>query len=262
MPNKKPLAVVILAAGQGKRMQDPAKPKVLYEIAGKPLVAHVLDLAEKMHSIRKVVIVGFGREQVKEYIEKNYSGVQFVIQDEQLGTGHAMMQTAAHLQHFDGDILVLYGDVPLLSQATATKLLETHDSANAKATVLSSVLDDPAGYGRIVRTHDGRHLEKIVEERDATPKEKKIKEWNSGIYVFDAKTLYPILKQLEPNNEQGEYYLTDVFAFIISRYGPHAVSIMITEDSIEVAGVNTKDQLSALEREYVARNLLYSFQKR
>ena len=119
--------------------------------------------------------------------------------------------------------------------------------------VTRAKLDDPTGYGRIVRTADGKHLEKIVEERDASPEIRQIKEWNSGIYVFDSRTLYPILQQLRPNNDQGEYYLTDVFGFLISHYGSSSVSIVMTDDPTEVAGVNTKDQLSALEQEYYAR---------
>lgn len=235
-------------------MQDPTKPKVLYEIAGKPLVGHVLDLAENIHSTKKVVIIGFEKKKVQAYIESNYPGVEFAIQEQQLGTGHAMMQTATHLEDFDGDIVVLYGDVPLLSGETVSRLIETHHATNAKATVLSSILDDPTGYGRIIRTKDGKHLEKIVEERDATPEEKQIKEWNSGIYVFDAKSLYPILEQLQPNNDQGEYYLTDVFGFLIEHFSRDAVSVVMTDDATEVAGVNTKDQLAALEAEYFTRN--------
>lgn len=235
-------------------MQDPTKPKVLYEIAAKPLVGHVLDLANKVHSTKQVIIIGFGRDQVKAYIESNYAGVEFAIQDKQLGTGHAMMQTATNFADYDGDILVLYGDVPLLSEATTSRLVQEHRISNAKATVLSSVLDDPTGYGRIVRTADGKYLEKIVEERDASHEIRQIKEWNSGIYVFDAKTLYPILKQLEPNNDQGEYYLTDVFGILISSFGKDAVSIVMTTDATEVAGINTKDQLAALEAEYFTRN--------
>ena len=239
-------------------MQDPTKPKVLYEIAGKPLVGHVLDLANKIHSTKQVVIIGFGRDQVKAYIESSYSGVDFAVQEEQHGTGHAMMQTATHLADFDGDILVLYGDVPLLTQETATRLIENHRSSGAKATVLSSILDDPTGYGRIVRTADGKHLERIVEERDASPEIRQIKEWNSGIYVFDSTALYPILQELEPNNDQGEYYLTDVFTFLTELFGPEAVSVIMTSDPTEVAGINTKDQLTALEAEYYTRQAVAS----
>jgi UDP-N-acetylglucosamine diphosphorylase/glucosamine-1-phosphate N-acetyltransferase len=239
-------------------MQDPTKPKVLYEIAGKPLVGHVLDLANKIHPARKVVIIGFGKEKVRDYIDSNYEGVDFAVQEDQHGTGHAMMQTATHLADFDGDILVLYGDVPLLTEKTTSKLIETHRSTNAKATVLSSTLDDPTGYGRIVRTADGKHLERIVEERDASPEIRQIKEWNSGIYVFDAATLYPILQELEPNNDQGEYYLTDVFSLLTAQFGPASVSVVRTDDAIEVAGINTKDQLSALEAEYYTRQALAS----
>ena len=254
MPNSpRPLATVILAAGQGKRMQDPTKPKVLYEIAGIPLVGHVLKLSENLGSERTIVIVGFGREQVKKYISSLYPKTEFAIQAEQHGTGHAMQQTASLLENYHGDILVLYGDVPLLSETTVANLLEVHKKSGAKATVLSAIYEDPTGYGRIVRSEDGKYLKAIVEERDASPEIKKIKEMNSGIYVFQAESLYPALAKLQPNNDQMEYYLTDVFSLLIEEFGPESVAISRTENPIEVSGVNTKDQLLELERVYLEK---------
>lgn len=248
--HQRPLATVILAAGQGKRMQDPSKPKVLYEIAGVPLIGHVLKLSESIRSERTVVIVGFGKEKVIEYISPIYPNVEFVVQAAQHGTGHAMQQTAPLLENYSGDILVLYGDVPLLAESTVKNLLEVHRNSGAKATVLSAIYQDPTGYGRIVRSHDGKYLEAIIEERDASPEIKKIKEMNSGIYVFEAKYLYPALTKLQPNNDQKEYYLTDVFGLLIAEFGTNAVAIHQTYDPVEVIGINTKDQLLELEKIY------------
>jgi UDP-N-acetylglucosamine diphosphorylase/glucosamine-1-phosphate N-acetyltransferase len=249
----RPLATVILAAGQGKRMQDPTKPKVLYEIAGIPMIGHVLKLARRVGSERTIVIVGFGKEKVIDFISSVYPNAEFAVQSEQLGTGHAMQQTAALLKNYEGDILVLYGDVPLLTDRTIEDLLELHRNSYAKATVLSAVYDDPTGYGRIVRFHDKKHLVKIVEERDASPEIKQIKEMNSGIYVFQGEFLYSALAQLRADNDQKEYYLTDVFAILIKEYGSTSVAIHQTFDPIEVSGVNTKDQLQELEKVFYGR---------
>ena len=232
-------------------MQDPTKPKVLYELAGKPLVGHVLDLAQAVGSSRIITIVGFGREKVMEYVSSVAPNSEFAIQDKQLGTGHALQQTTELLNGYDGTMLILYGDVPLLRQETITKLLETHRKEGARATVLSAIYEDPTGYGRIVRTADGKHLDSIVEERDASAEIKAIKEMNSGIYVFDSKVLFSFLDLLQANNNQAEYYLTDVFAMIVNKFGEDSVSIFTTDLPIEVSGVNTKDQLSELERYYL-----------
>ncbi len=252
MPNSsRPLATVILAAGQGKRMQDPTKPKVLYEIAGIPIVGHVLQLAKGIGSERTIVIVGFGKEKVIKYASSSFPETEFAVQAEQLGTGHAMQQTANLLENYSGDILVLYGDVPLLSASTVQNLLEVHENSGALATVLSAIFEDPAGYGRIVRTHDEKYLEAIIEDRDANPEVKAIKEINSGIYVFQAKYLYPALSQLKADNNQKEYYLTDVFKILIAEFGSSSVAISQTLNSIEVSGINTKEQLLELEKIYL-----------
>lgn len=234
-------------------MQDPTKPKVLYELAGIPLIGHVLNLGKQIRTDRTIVIIGFGRDQVRGYVLSQDPTAEFAIQAEQLGTGHAMQQTASLLEDFDGDILVLYGDVPLLSDSTVRSLLEVHKRTRSKGTVLSAHFDNPKGYGRIVRTPDGAHLSSIVEERDATDEIRKIQEINSGIYVFDAKVLYSALAQLEPNNDQKEYYLTDVFSHIIAEFGADSISISQTSNPIEVSGINTKDQLEELEQVYIRK---------
>jgi UDP-N-acetylglucosamine diphosphorylase/glucosamine-1-phosphate N-acetyltransferase len=251
LPESKQLVTVILAAGQGKRMQDPTKPKVLYELAGKPLVGHVLDLAKNVASQRTIVIVGFGRDKVQAYIELVAPKTEFAIQEPLLGTGHALQQTTPLLGNFDGNILVLYGDVPLLQQATIERLLASHSEAGVRATILTAIFDNPAGYGRIVRTNDGKHLKAIIEHRDASDEVREIKEINSGIYVFDAKTLFEFLDKLKTDNDQKEYYLTDVFSMIVASYGDHSVALSVAELPIEVSGVNTKEQLAALEEYYL-----------
>ncbi|MFI5263899.1 MAG: sugar phosphate nucleotidyltransferase, partial [Candidatus Kapaibacterium sp.] len=201
-----------------------------------------------------IVIVGFGREKVMEYISSIAPGSEFVVQAEQHGTGHAMQQTSSLLENYKGDILVLYGDVPLLSENAVKQLLQVHRNSGAKATVLSAIYEDPTGYGRIVRSEDEKHLKAIIEERDANPEIKKIKEMNSGIYVFQAEYLYPALAKLQPNNDQKEYYLTDVFSSLIQEFGPASVAISQTKNPVEVSGVNTKDQLQELERVFLANS--------
>ncbi len=250
---ERPLASVIMAAGQGKRMQDPSKPKVLYPLAGQPLVAYVLELTEQLGCEHTIVIIGFGREQVREYLAQEFPDASTVVQDAQLGTGHAVMQAESSLKDFNGDVLVLSGDVPLLTLETCSDLIRTHQASKAKATVLTVKLENPFGYGRVVRSKDGQSMTKIVEERDASDEEKKIDEINSGIYVFDAKALFASLKALRPENAQGEYYLTDVFAEILARFGHGSIAIAMTNDPNEVAGINTKDQLLALEEIFLAR---------
>lgn len=233
-------------------MQDPTKPKVLYELAGTPLVGHVLAQAQGVDSSRTIVIVGFGRDKVINYVKSVAPQAEFAVQDQQLGTGHALQQTTPLLEGFDGNILILYGDVPLLSSETIANLLATHQSTGARATILSAIFEDPTGYGRIVRTGDGKHLKAIVEHRDASEEILKIQEINSGIYVFDAKTLFSFLHKLETNNNQAEYYLTDVFKMIVDAYGDASVALSVTPNAIEVSGVNTKDQLGALEEYYLS----------
>jgi UDP-N-acetylglucosamine diphosphorylase/glucosamine-1-phosphate N-acetyltransferase len=248
----RPLAIVVLAAGQGKRMQDPSKPKVLYPIAGEPMLGHVLRLCEQLKSNHTIAIIGFGRDQVAEYLSREFPAVQIVIQSEQLGTGHAVQQAEKPLNGFRGDVLILSGDVPLLSIQTVQHLLAAHHSKNSLATVLAVRMENPTGYGRIVRTPGG-NLDRIVEEKDATEQIREIKEINSGIYIFDAGTLFSVLRHVDRTNAQGEYYLTDTFGLIIQQFGPGSIAVAITNDPIEVSGVNTKEQLTELEREYSRR---------
>lgn len=242
----KALAVVILAAGQGTRMNDPSKPKVLFELRGKPMIDHVIARARELSPKKIVIVVGYGREHVTAHVLERFGtdGIEFAVQEPQLGTGHAMMQTAANLEGFMGDVLVLYGDVPMLTTTTLKKLITAHDAVHAGVTILTAVPDDPAEYGRIIRNANGG-VERIVENKDANAAEKKIKEINSGIYVFDAQLLYETLSMLTPKNAQGEYYLTDIIGIYRSCDIP--VAAQIADDPREVAGINSVVQLQQAE---------------
>lgn len=244
------LAVVILAAGKGTRMKNPDVAKVMYEINDKPMVHYVVDLAVRLQAHRTLLVVGWQKQSVIEYISKVHPQVEFVEQAEQLGTGHAVTQVLPALAEFDGDLLVLSGDVPLLSEKTARALLGYHRTSEAVATILTAELDDPVGYGRIVRNEDGS-VQKIVEHKDATKAEREIHEINSGIYVFHKQKVSECLPQLSARNAQGEYYLTDVFElFWKNRWRVSAVKAI---DAVEVMGINDFTQLEAAKTLMTAR---------
>ena len=234
------IAAIIMAAGQGKRMNDPTRAKVMYEINGRPMIHYVVDLAVALGAMRIVVIVGHQRQSVIQYLKKSHPTVICAVQDPQLGTGHAIMQSAEALKSFSGHVLVLSGDVPLLTEATMRKLLLHHSDTGAVATILTSNMSDPAGYGRIIRNPDGS-VKRIVEHRDASAEERKVKEINSGIYVFEKEKLFDGLKHITQNNSQNEYYLTDVFGY----YWQHqwTVSALVADDEREIQGINTIEQL-------------------
>jgi len=248
-PKQIKLAVIILAAGKGKRMKDPQMAKVMYEINGKPMIEYVVELAGKLQAARTLVIVGWQKQMVTDYLGKATPGVEFVEQNEQLGTGHAVLQTMEPMKDFEGEILVLSGDVPLLSEKTLKALLGYHRTSGAAATILTAELEDPSGYGRIVHNEDGS-VQKIVEHKDASPKELAIKEINSGIYLFDKQRLFESLHHLAPNNAQGEYYLTDVFEVFWKN--SWRVSAVKAIDPAEVMGINDAAQLET------ARNIMTS----
>lgn len=241
--NKK-LAVAILAAGLGKRMKSPDKPKVMFEINQRPMIDYVVELAFKVNAELVVPIVGHHKEQVIDFLNNTFPGkdIKYAVQAEQLGTGHAVIQTESLLKDFDGEILILSGDVPLLKFETVEKLLDEHFSAGNDATLLTTVFDNSHGYGRIVRDSDG-HFSKIVEEKDATEDEKKIKEINPAIYIVNAKVLFEALAKISPLNSQKEYYLTDIFHFIPKD----KTGTVVTSDELEVTGVNSIEQLKEME---------------
>lgn len=248
--NTTPVSIVILAAGQGKRMKS-TLPKVLQPLAGRPLLKHVIDAARSLEPTAIHVVYGHGGDQVREVLKDE--PVSWVLQAERLGTGHAVMQAMPNVPN-DHVVLVLYGDVPLISRTTLTELLAL---AGTQQTALLTVeLDDPTGYGRIVR---GKHdrVQRIVEQKDASRKELKIRECNTGVLAAPARLLKKWLKSLRNDNAQGEYLLTDVIGMAASE--KVQVNPLVTANVVEVLGVNDKVQLAELEgsfRRQVARNLL------
>lgn len=201
------LTAVILAAGKGTRMKSKL-PKVLHKVGGRPMVEHVLDAAEAAGCRDNVVVIGHGAELVKPVIGER---ARLVLQAEQLGTGHAVLQAADALNGFTGTVMILCGDTPLLEAEELKKFYAAHAAGGAAATVMSAMLEDPSGYGRILRDEKG-DVSGIVEEKDATEAQKKICEINTGNYCVEAPLLFEVLKTLGNNNAQGEYYLTDVLA--------------------------------------------------
>lgn len=234
------LSVVIMAAGKGTRMLNPNMAKVMYEINGRPMIDHVVDLALQMNSRHTIVIVGWQKDSVIHHLATRANKVTCVEQNPQLGTGHAVMQAEAALRNFDGDVLVLSGDVPLLRLETLKRLHQFHTTQHAAATVLTAIVSDAAGYGRIVRDNRGEVVA-IVEHKDATPEQQAVKEINSGIYVFDRVRLFEGLKGLTPDNAQKEYYLTDVFNYFWRA--KFKVCAVPAQDVREVQGINTLQQL-------------------
>jgi UDP-N-acetylglucosamine diphosphorylase/glucosamine-1-phosphate N-acetyltransferase len=245
----KKLATVILAAGKGKRMRNPDKSKVMFPLKGKPMIQHVVELALKIHSEKIILIVGHQKQTVMDFITEIFKDdmdkISFASQDEQLGTGHAVMQTKPDLENFDGDTLILSGDVPLLRFETVDKFLNFHNANGFSASLLSANFENPFGYGRIVRDNNGNFID-IVEEKDADLEEKKIAEINSGIYIVDNKNLFEALKTIKTDNAQGEYYLTDIFNYFKDKN--MKIGAVPTENNIEITGVNTVEQLEEMEK--------------
>ncbi|GAB2787600.1 bifunctional UDP-N-acetylglucosamine diphosphorylase/glucosamine-1-phosphate N-acetyltransferase GlmU [Halomonas shantousis] len=234
------LDVVILAAGQGTRMRS-AKPKVLHRLAGKPMIRHVIETADSLEVGRLHVVVGHGAEQVREALADKT--LDFALQAEQKGTGHAVAQTLEALG--DGKVLVLYGDVPLIRRDTLAALLAETDETHLG--LLTVTLDDPTGYGRIVRDGQG-HVTAIVEHKDASEAQRDIQECNTGILATTAEQLRRWLPRLSADNAQGEYYLPDVIAMAVSD--GVAVTTVAPASPVEVEGVNDRLQLARLERAY------------
>ncbi len=242
------VAAVVLAAGMGKRMNSDLA-KVLHPMAGKPLLGHVLDTLGELGVSRTVVVVGHQREKVQATFAAE-PGLEWAIQAEQRGTGHACMMAEPALGDFHGVVLVVCGDTPLLTARTLHALLERHAQSSAQVTVLSMRLADPKGYGRVVRTADGQGIERIVEEKDASADIKAIDEVNSGIYAFEHAALSGILSSLTANNSQGEYYLTDTVSLLQARGAKAAV--WCAQDARELLGINTPDQLAEAEQAWLA----------
>ena len=235
------LVTVILAAGKGTRMKSKL-PKVLHKAAGKSMVQHVIDAAKAAGAKRNIVVTGFGGDMVREAIGAQ---AEYAQQKEQLGTGHAVMQTADLLKDETGTVMVLCGDTPLLTGDLLKKLYQAHVEAQAKATVLTAIMPDATGYGRIIRMADGS-VQKIVEHKDATEEERQVKEVNSGIYCFDAKALFESLKKVTNDNAQGEYYLPDVLE-ILQKQG-EKIWAVAADDYESTLGINSRLQLAGAEK--------------
>ncbi|HET9143055.1 bifunctional UDP-N-acetylglucosamine diphosphorylase/glucosamine-1-phosphate N-acetyltransferase GlmU [Actinophytocola sp.] len=250
------LGSIVLAAGEGTRMRS-ATPKVLHGIAGRTLVEHAVRAAAGLDPEHLAVVVGHGRDRVGAHLD-TLAGelgrpVTVAVQETQNGTGHAVSCALDALPGLaTGTVLVTYGDVPLLDTATLTALLDEHDAAGNAVTVLTAVVDDPTGYGRILRDPDGA-VSAIVEQKDATEEQRRIAEINSGIYAFDAEVLIAGLARLDPHNAQGELYLTDVIG--IARAAGHRVGALACADEWLVRGVNDRVQLAELGAEYNRRLL-------
>lgn len=243
-----PRAAIVLAAGKGKRMKSDL-PKVLHKIHDKTIIATVIDTLMSLRIERIVVVVGYKGEMVEKELA-NYP-VSFAWQKEQLGTGHAVMMTREAMADFKGTTLVALGDVPFLSPGAIEKLFEVHDRTKAKATCLSAILEDPSGYGRIIREGDSDILKEIVEHKDATEEQRQIKEMNTGTFCFDNKVLFDTLTSINNENSQGEYYLTDCVKILYRN--KMRVSVTPLDDPDEGLGVNSVEQLEALAKKFANR---------
>ncbi len=237
----RPLKVAVLAAGHGKRMRSDL-PKVLHPLAGRPMVGYVVDTARALGPERIVVVVGHRAEAVRAYLGDQ---VTYAFQEQQLGTGHALLAAEEALGGEEADLVLLYGDTPLLSVETLRSLVSRHRAGEAAATVLTAVLDDPTGYGRIIRGAGGA-VTRIVEEADATAEERQTKEVNTGVYCFRLPDVFPYLRRLTRDNRAGELYLVDVIALLLED--GRRVETVAAADPGEVEGVNTRAQLARAER--------------
>ncbi|MFW6437888.1 MAG: bifunctional UDP-N-acetylglucosamine diphosphorylase/glucosamine-1-phosphate N-acetyltransferase GlmU [Armatimonadota bacterium] len=235
------LACVVLAAGEGTRMKS-TLPKPLHEICGRPIVDHVLRTLGELEPERTAIVVGVGADEVCAVAGDRAVACE---QAEQLGTGHATQCALPALEGFEGDVLITYADIPLVTAATLQGLLNHHRSSGAAATVLTTEVEDPTGYGRIVRD-SADAVSAIVEHRDASPEQLGIREINTGIYVFGAQALRGALQQITPENDQGELYLTDAIEILVAYGRP--VGATVAADSMEVMGINNRVQLAAAEK--------------
>ena len=251
-PDARPVAaVVILAAGEGKRMKS-TRSKPLHEVAGHSLLSYAVSAATNLQPEHIVVVVGHGRDQVEAHLGEIAPHVTTAVQEQQLGTGHAVQVALARLGEVSGEVVVTYGDVPMLATETLSALLAEHRREQAAVTVLTAEVPNPTGYGRILRDADGA-VQGIIEHRDADEAQRAIREINSGIYVFEAETLRSALTELAPTNDQGELYLTDVLG--LARRDGRAVAALVIDDLWQTEGVNDRVQLSAINAEMNRRIL-------
>ncbi|MEJ2717660.1 MAG: bifunctional UDP-N-acetylglucosamine diphosphorylase/glucosamine-1-phosphate N-acetyltransferase GlmU [Deltaproteobacteria bacterium] len=233
---------IVLAAGKGTRMKSNLC-KVLHPLAGRPMISYVTDTVESSGIGKTVVIVGHQADEVKRSIPGG--GIEFVLQEPQLGTGHAVMAARKVLDSFEGDVLILCGDVPLIRPATIQGFMEYHREKDSRLTVVTTFVENPMGYGRIIRNESGE-VARIVEEKDCDPDEATVKEINTGIFLGSAQLVFSLLERIQPDNAQGEYYLTDIVAQAARESVP--VHGLILEDSQEVIGINTRSDLAKVSR--------------
>jgi len=238
------LLSIILAAGKGTRMKSD-KIKVLHPVAGKAIIKHVLNTLEGLNS-KIVNVIGHQKEKVQAELEDlDKWDLNYVIQSEQLGTGHAVKQAADYIENHSGPVLILYGDTPLLRKETILEFVKKHKNSNSDLTVMTAIFNDPAGYGRIVK-NDQDQLISIVEEKDADQKTKKIKEINSGVNCIDSRLLKDFLNNMDNDNAQGEFYLTDIIEFAVKKN--KKINTYTVQDSDEIIGINTRKQQAEAEK--------------
>lgn len=230
------LKTLILAAGKGTRMKSDM-PKVIHKVNGVPMITKIIDTLSGLNPEENILILGHKKEEVLKVVGEN---CDYVLQTEQLGTGHAVIQAKEKLEGYDGDVMILCGDTPLLRESTLKSLYDYHKESGAVTTILTSIYENPFGYGRIVK-EDGL-VKAIVEEKEASEEIKKIKEVNAGVYCFNSKELFKALDKIDNNNEKGEYYLTDVIGIQVSEN--KKVQSFILEDKMEILGVNSKVELA------------------
>lgn len=230
------LKTLILAAGKGTRMKSDM-PKVIHKVNGVPMITKIIDTLSGLNPEENILILGHKKEEVLKVVGEN---CDYVLQTEQLGTGHAVIQAKEKLKEYDGDVMILCGDTPLLRESTLRSLYNYHKESGAVTTILTSIYDNPFGYGRIVK--ENGLVKAIVEEKEANEEVKKIKEVNAGVYCFNSKELFKALDKIDNNNEKGEYYLTDVIGIQVSEN--KKVQSFILEDKMEILGVNSKVELA------------------
>jgi UDP-N-acetylglucosamine diphosphorylase/glucosamine-1-phosphate N-acetyltransferase len=250
------LAIAILAAGKGKRMNNPNLPKVLTLLNGKPLLEFVLNTSILINPQKIITIIGHQKEKVIDFLatfetKTNGNHIEYVLQNEQLGTGHAILQTEQALIGFSGDVLILSGDVPLLSYGTLKEFINLHNSNKIDASVLTAYAPNPTNYGRIVRNEVGEFL-RIIEEKDARENEKYKNEINSGVYLIKKVILFDSLKEIRNNNVQGEYYLTDVIEVL--RNQKFKVAAHPIAKFEEIQGINSIDDLKLMQNNLININ--------
>ncbi len=245
------IKAVILAAGKGTRMKSETTPKVLHEIMGKPLLGYVLDNVKDFLS-EEFVIVGHCADKVENFVKNNYTNAKTVLQTPQLGTGHAVSMICPYLENYEGLVLILCGDTPLIKEETLKKFVDYHIKSNSDLTVMSTIFENPANYGRIVR-EDDNSLKCIVEEKDATLEQKALKEVNAGIYCLNWGKIKTAFGQLKTNNAQGEYYLTDIISW--GKAQNLNVNAYILENSDEIYGINSRFNLAQATKIMNKRNL-------